>query len=103
MYIASESCSQIVLLIAAMCRGYEWEECKLSGLFRAAAATSTAYAASRLTRTAWEREDTIMKHLIEIHLWLDVLVLHRLCNVEWKNNFELGIRNDMEESGRTVF
>jgi hypothetical protein len=75
MYVASESYSQIVLLIAPMCRGYEWEECKLPGLFRAAAATSTAYAASRLTRTAWEREDKIMQHLIEIHLWLDTVLL----------------------------
>jgi hypothetical protein len=72
MYVARECCSQIVLLTAAVCRGYEWEEYKLAGLFRAAAATSTAYAAGRLTRTAWEREDRIMYYLIEIYLWLDI-------------------------------
>lgn len=103
MYVARESCSQIVLLCAAMCRRYEWEECKLSGLFGAAAATSTAYATSRFTRTTWERR--IWLKFICDWTWFLFLSLkvYRLRNVEWKTNFELWIMNDMEESGRTIF
>jgi hypothetical protein len=67
MYVASQSSSQIVLLIAAVCRRDEREECKLSGLFRAAAASSATYAARRLARTTWVREDTIMRYLTEIY------------------------------------
>jgi hypothetical protein len=82
MYVASQSSSQIVLFIAAVCWRDEREECKMSGLICAAAATSAAYAARRLTGTTWEREDTIMRYLTEIYLWTDMLVLSNFSSAQ---------------------
>jgi hypothetical protein len=76
-----------VLLIAAMRRNDEREECKMTALFGAAAAASATCAAGRLSRTGCERPRNLCIHLVEndviflVYL-TTVCQLHKLRNVE---------------------